>query len=337
MITRRDRIVVGVFVLATLALLLGFLAVLWGMKASQKYKRYYVYTDSSVAGLSVSAAVKYLGVDAGRVDKMEWDNSTPPKVKITLAVFETTPVKDDTKAQLTAQGITGIQFIELIRGASDKDLPPGEEIGFLPSKLTDIVAKIDRLSGAVDLFFGENKDKLALTIDHANTFLETSTRSVATLASQVEVVLEENRASIRQLLDKARSTVDDASRIAAEVNDRRMVEELSKTLASARQAIDDLDGVVKEIHAQVANDRIGEVVADVRSASQAATRAASEAQAVLARSGGQLQDDLTEAGRTLEELKRTVGAVRQLTREVNERPALLIRDLTQPRREVRDK
>ena len=330
MITRRDRIAVGIFVLAIVGLLAAFLLSLGVLKASKHYKRYYVYTESSVAGLSPSSTVKYLGVDKGNVEKMDLDDSKPPKVKITLALNDDTPVKIDTKAQLTAQGITGIQFVELIRGESADDLKEGSTIPFKQSALTDIVTKIDRLSGSIDTFFGENKAKLAKTIDDADTFLVTTTGSIARLSSQVDVLVQENRVSIRELLDRSRALVDDASRVMADVNDRHMVEEVQKTLADARTAIGDLDKTINDVHEQLLQARVGDTIAEVRSA-------ASNASELLAETKGHISDDLQETGRVLEELRHTVASIKQLAREVGARPSLLLRDLEQPRRKVEDK
>ncbi|MEZ0230998.1 MAG: MlaD family protein [Planctomycetota bacterium] len=330
MITQRDRVVVGLFVLATAGILITFLAILWGVRASQRYKRYYVSTETSVAGLTPSSSVKYLGVDAGRVEKMEFDSSIPPKVRITLAVFENAPIMSDTMAQLTPQGITGIQFIELIRGKSDKELAPESEIKFIQSKFTDIVAKVDDLSGAINIFFGENKNKISTTIDNANTFLETSTKSVASLSSRIEVMLDENRVALRELIARARVAVDDTSRIVADVHDKRLVDDASATIADARKAIQELEATVKDVRGQLGPNRIGDAIADVRSTAQSANT-------LLTRASGRVEDDLAETGRLIEELRRTVASVKQLAREVSTRPSLLVRDLEQDRREVRDK
>ncbi len=278
----------------------------------------------------MSAGVKYLGVDEGRVEKMELDDSSPPKVKLTLAVFEDTPIKEDTTAQLTPQGITGIQFIELIRGQSARDLPAGSEIKFTQSKLTDIVAKIDRLSGAVDEFFGTNKEKLSRALDQTNEFLATSTHAIAALETRVEAVIDENRVSIHDLIVRARAATDDVSRMAAEVQDRHLVEDVSRTLGDARKAIQDLDAAVEDIRAQVAAARLPDTIAQVHSTARTADE-------LLAGASGRLQDDLAEASRVLDELQRTAASVKQLSHEVGERPALLLRDLEQPRRKVVDK
>jgi phospholipid/cholesterol/gamma-HCH transport system substrate-binding protein len=274
--------------------------------------------------------VKYLGVDAGRVGKMEFDNSTPPKVRITLEVFEATPVKKDTTAQLTAQGITGIQFIELIRGKSDEDLTPESEIRFQQSKLTDIVAKLDNISAAVDMFLGANKDKLSKTIDNANTLLETSTNSIATLTSRLTAMLDENQKPLHELLEKARIAVDDASRIVADVHDKHLVDDLQGTLADARKAIQDLDGAVKDVRGQLAGNTLGDAIADVRSTTKAAND-------LVTRASGRIEDDLAETARLLEELRKAAANVKQLAREVSGRPALLLRDLEQERRAVKDR
>jgi phospholipid/cholesterol/gamma-HCH transport system substrate-binding protein len=342
-ITRRDRVVVGLFVVGTSAILVSFLGLLWGIQASTKMKRYYLVTDSSVSGLTKSAAVKYLGVDAGKVEKMEFDDSTPPKVKITLAVSENTPVKEDTQAQLTPVGITGIQIIELVRGASKKDLPPGREIPYLPSKLTDIITKFDRLSGAVDVFFGENKDKLAHTIDNVNTLLETATAAVSSsqaaldrISRRVDDLLDE-KGTLHEVLARASAAIDDAGKLVREANDKHAIDEVLGALADTRKAIGDLDRAVNDIRGQLGQTGVADTIADVRSTARAATEAASAARDLVQKAGGGAQDDLEAAGRLLEQLRRTVRDVEQLSHEVRERPALLVRDLEQPHRKVVDK
>lgn len=344
MITRRDKVVVGIFVFASGALLATFLGVLWGINASKPYKRYRIVTDQSVSGLSPSSAVKYLGVDAGKVERMELDDSTPPKVCLTIAVMVNTPIKKDTKAQLTPVGITGLQTIELVRGTSSEELAPGSEIPYVPSKFTDIVTKVDRLSGAVDVFFGENKEKISQALDNANRLLTTTTASVEStqrtldaLASRVNGLLDENRQSIRDVLERSRATLDDVSKLARKLEDRNAADEVLGAVADARRAINDLDATVRELRTQLGPTGVSDAVADVRSTARAAADAATAARELVQRVGGRVEDDLDATGRVLDQLTRTARGLEDLSREVKERPSLLLRDLERRRREVVDK
>jgi len=101
-ISKQDKVWVGVFVAATLAILVAFLGALWGIRASKHYKRFHILTKDSVGGLSPSAPVKYLGVDTGRVEKMEIEDNEggdePPKIRITIAVTEGDAGQDGPRA-----------------------------------------------------------------------------------------------------------------------------------------------------------------------------------------------------------------------------------------------
>ena len=107
--------------------------------------------------------------------------------------------------------------------------------------------------------------------------------------------------------------------------------------SDTRKAINDLDLLVRDVRAQVGPGELAATVADVRSTARAATDATKEAKALLARVGGRVEDDLESTGRVLEELRKTVSSIEQLSREVKERPTLLLRDLERQRREVPDR
>ena len=111
---------VGAFVLVLGAVLV--VAVLWlaaGGSLQKKHEIYLAMMDESVAGLSVSAPVKYNGVDVGKVKDIRLQQGNPERVELLFAIQRGTPVKTDTVATLKSQGLTGIAYVELSGGTRE--------------------------------------------------------------------------------------------------------------------------------------------------------------------------------------------------------------------------
>jgi phospholipid/cholesterol/gamma-HCH transport system substrate-binding protein len=110
--------VVGVFVLVLSAALIG--GVLWlssGRSYGTSYDLYQTYMKESVAGLNLNAPVRYRGVDVGRVKRIGLAPGNVEQVQVTLAIERGTPIKVDTVAILSTQGLTGIAFVDLTGGS----------------------------------------------------------------------------------------------------------------------------------------------------------------------------------------------------------------------------
>ncbi len=110
--------VVGIFVLVLGAALIG--GVLW-LSSSRSYvtsyDTYLTYIKESVAGLNLNAPVRYRGVEVGRVTKIALAPGNVEQVEVRLAIESGTPIKVDTVAILSTQGVTGIAFVDLTGGS----------------------------------------------------------------------------------------------------------------------------------------------------------------------------------------------------------------------------
>lgn len=143
---------VGFFVIVLSAI--GIIIALWlSVGIGRKpHTNYTLYMEESVAGLSLSAPVKYNGVDVGAVKKITIDPTDPERVVIIIAIAPTTPINTATRATLNMQGVTGIAYIEL--SGSNPNAPPltiqpGQQypiIATAPSLLFRMDVAIDRLS-----------------------------------------------------------------------------------------------------------------------------------------------------------------------------------------------
>ncbi|MEO8526064.1 MAG: MlaD family protein, partial [Caldimonas sp.] len=166
---------VGVFVLGLGAALV--VAVLWlaaGISTQKKYDPYQSIIKESVAGLSIAAPVKYLGVDVGKVSGIAIDPQNSRQVLLKFQIEHGTPVKQDTEAVLKSQGLTGISYVELSGGSVGSapllatDEVPVPLIRSKPSLsarledvLTTVLANVNRTSANVDAVFdAENRTAL---------------------------------------------------------------------------------------------------------------------------------------------------------------------------------
>jgi phospholipid/cholesterol/gamma-HCH transport system substrate-binding protein len=106
---------VGAFVV--LVTVMAVLFVYWYSDAREHrdYQRYEVYFEGSVSGLERGAAVRYLGVDIGRVVAMNIDKRNASRVQVLVDIDSSAPVSSKTIAELSLQGVTGLLYMDLIQ------------------------------------------------------------------------------------------------------------------------------------------------------------------------------------------------------------------------------
>ena len=88
-----------------------------GRTAGKEYDSYLVYLTESVSGLNRQAPVKYRGVVVGLVREIALDPEELERVRVMLAIERGMPIKQDTVAMLSTQGLTGIAYLDLRAGA----------------------------------------------------------------------------------------------------------------------------------------------------------------------------------------------------------------------------
>jgi len=87
----------------------------------EKTRKYNIYFNESVLGLNIDAPVKYRGISVGKVTHLRINPKNSEQVEVQVTILNSTPVKESTVARLTAQGITGLTYINLTLG---KDSAP---------------------------------------------------------------------------------------------------------------------------------------------------------------------------------------------------------------------
>src|SRR5208282_3859602 len=102
----------GLFIIG-FSIAAAFFAVWLGSTGRHDDVLYRIHFPDSVSGLAVGDPVKYRGVDVGTVKSLIVDPVDSRLVRVDVRLRKETPVKTDTRASLTLQGITGVVYIEL--------------------------------------------------------------------------------------------------------------------------------------------------------------------------------------------------------------------------------
>src|SRR5712692_10928505 len=168
--TRAHHIVVGAFVIA---LLTGvFMSVIWlaGAQFQREGKIYDIYFRGSVSGLNEGAPVRYKGVQIGRVLSIRLDPDNVERIRVRIEVDAATPIKEDAVAELEAQGITGLAFVQITGGSNaSPDVQKREDkrypiIASKPSRLEEVFISAPELLKRATLV----ADRLLLVLSDAN-------------------------------------------------------------------------------------------------------------------------------------------------------------------------
>ena len=196
---------VGAFVIVLTAALIG--GILWlsaGMHRAD-YQYYVAYVTESVSGLNVNAPVKYRGVDVGVVREIGLRPGNPEQVRLLMAIERFTPVKEDTVAILSVQGLTGIAFIDLTGGSQRSPLLEarrGEAYPVIPTG-PSLLARLDTAASQMFTNIERVSDSLSALVDEQNqqAFRETL-QSIRAFTARLEQVLnEQNAQQLEESLD----------------------------------------------------------------------------------------------------------------------------------------
>lgn len=198
MITRAEKIRLGIFLGVTLIILVGTIGTLVGIKIFSPKDVYYAPFTVSVSGLEIGAPVKLSGVRVGMVEDIYIEPEDITKVMVVLSLREGTPVKEDMAATMEIQGITGLKFIDLKGGSIDSPLlSPGSELKTaggiveeLTGKATDIAYKIELLiNNLMKITDASNQERLVSILETTDSLLKNA-----------DETLTENRESINHSL-----------------------------------------------------------------------------------------------------------------------------------------
>jgi phospholipid/cholesterol/gamma-HCH transport system substrate-binding protein len=274
--------------LFTIVLLLAIAAAAFLFNVDRSVRvPYDLIARTNVTGLFADAAVRYRGLDVGKVQSIKFDPSHPGQILVRILVDTRAPITHSTFGSLGFQGVTGIAFIQL--DDTGRDLRP------LPSSI-HAVAQLPMRPGLLDQLQQRGDvllRKLEKVADDVNNVLspemvdqlhgtaasiQKAADGVATLTQQLAPVTGKLPATIDQL-DR---TLASTNQLITSLNRPNGPFEmnLNKVGTAAQQAGDALtsmNGTLQDLSSRVGYDtlpRVNSLAEDVRSAARSVDRAA---------------------------------------------------------------
>ncbi|HUL29647.1 MAG TPA: MlaD family protein [Thermodesulfobacteriota bacterium] len=320
MARRTSKFTIGLFV--TLGILIGLIAVVW-LGASRYFEKgatYATYFDESVQGLQLDSAVKYRGVEIGRVEKIRVapDNRL---IEVIMKINLRGELERDNVAQLKAAGITGIVFVELDRKESDKpDLSPritfASEYPILSSKPSDIKQLLTGIDNVIQSLNKIDTQGISDQIKSTLKELGSVVASVNGVVGSVEKSLGAGK--LEEAVSEAKNTLLKVQNLVSEVQGDLQAMNLGKTGANIENATARLNQVMNS----------GEIEALLSEVKDAAKRMNQLVEGLDKRSLA-ITNDIKA---TSENLKRASESLEMLTERVYASPSDLLFGEPPPRR-----
>ncbi len=224
---KAHALVAGIFVLVVSVLLVVLAA--WLTRDTGQRDTYEISTRESITGLQSQAAVRYRGVDVGKVSAISFDPKAQGNVLVRLEVDHEAPVTTDTFATLSYQGVTGLAFIQLDdsgqpakRLVSDGSQPP--RIPLRPGLLAKLTAKgeaildkVDQVAGRLNDLLGDaNQKRVSTALDNLGNAAADASRLTQRLDTTMEKRLDPALTDAAVAMRSVKKTADEVDKTAAD-------------------------------------------------------------------------------------------------------------------------
>lgn len=254
--TRANYALIGLFTILVIAAGFGFVWWFAVTDTGQARRDLRVVFSGSISGLSKGSAVLFNGLRVGEVTDIRLLPEDPRRVVARIAVDAETPLRQDTKARLEYQGLTGIAQVSLSGG--DPGAPPlvaapnepgptiyAERSDFqdLMESARNIAQRADEVLVKIDRVVGQNEAAITATIRNAERFSKALGDNAPGIDNFLAQVGEAAK-SIGPLAQKLETLSDNVNRIVAAIepgsvaNTLNNVEAFTRTLADSREEID---------------------------------------------------------------------------------------------------
>jgi len=311
--TRTQKFRLGIFITIASLILVGLIAFFTAQHFLEKSNTYYVsYQDVSVGGLEVGSPVKYLGIKVGNISDIKIDPNDVNSIIVELELDPTTPVKEDTKANIVARGITGLKTIEIRGGTNEAEsLEPGEFIKPGSSATAEITGKAEVIAEKAELVLNnlqrfsrpENMKKFTDVADEISSFVQ---RAELTMA-RVDTIVIENR-------DTLNATIETAYKVAGS---------LDKSLVGINRLVN--NDTIKNIlvNTQEFSDALNDI--NLKVLVQDLSELVRQTQVLLNNADSDINQGTQDLRRNLELLKYTLENLNEASRKINSNPSILLR------------
>lgn len=297
--TKAHHVLVGFFTLVVVLAMMGFAVWLGRPGGDVRQNMYDIVFDEAVTGLTKGSTVEFNGIKVGDIYGLRLDTKDPRHVIARVRVDANAPVRTDTQARLVQTSVTGPTVIRLTSG----DAPDSKPLQSSDNSVPVIIAKPSPLS------------KLLTSGEDVAYNLNLVVMQMRNLFSP------ENMANIQRTLDNVAKTTDTLA--AERENMGKTLRELAQASTQANKALADAASIMRSGK--------GMMDQEVRGSVQSAQRAMDHleqtmqtVQQVVDNNHGALDSGLhgvSEVGPALTELRDTLGSLKMISRQLEERPA----------------
>ena len=312
--SKTEQTLVGVFVLACAALLIGTIFAMSGAfgRNTKTYHAYFAFAGWLEPGMTVRYSG---GPKVGRVEKVGIDPRNVSRMDITFSVQSDLPVKTDSLVKIMSTTPLGDNHLEIFPGtpqaseASNGALLPSQayiDLNSLLAQLNDLAPQAQQLLIQLSDRAGELKE----TVTRVNALLSAPNRAnlSATLAN-TSGLLEENRPQIKSTLQNLNGGSQKLE---------PLLDDLRRTSADTNKALNNV------------NSLIGENRPDLRQAIGELRRSLTTVTDVTGRLDQTLDVNSENIDELLDNLRQATENLNEFTATIKNRPASLIRSTNPP-------
>lgn len=262
---------------------------------------YVLHTRGNVAGLNAQAPVRYRGVEVGKVETIDFDTADPRVILVGISVRSGTPLTRGTYAQLAAQGVTGLSYVQLNDDATSRELrdpsdPAASRIELRASffdRVSDSGEQlIVRMAALTDQLANWLSDDSRLQVKQTLSAFEHAAKSVSELAQGMQPGVK----ALPELADRA-----------------------GATLRGADTLMSDTRGLIASVSGRVAAiDKVAASAERIDASIRQASGAAAELGMLASR------DTLPRFNVLLEEIARTTRGLERMLDDLSANPQSLV-------------
>jgi len=188
--TRANYTLIGLFTLAVVVGVFGFVYWFQSLGGHTERSYYRVVFSGSVGGLRTGGSVLFNGLRVGEVAQLKLDPARPDQVTALIAIDKGVAIREDTQVSIEFQGLTGIAAVGLTGGTPSKPTLGGtkENPAVLPGNraLTqDLTTGAREVLARLDNFIAENQTVFSASLKNIETF----TAALARNSERVDHIL----------------------------------------------------------------------------------------------------------------------------------------------------
>ena len=217
----RTEVTAGLMVLASVAVLAGFVVVIENLRAEPEYKTLYARFTSTV-GLNANAMIRFGGLEVGKVASVTCDPEDQSQILLELKVDPKTPINESSRATIEQTTLTAEKHLEISTGTKEAVLIPAEgNVQVINSGYGFIdIPNVDGLVGGSEMLIADLRDFIGVEAAKKNEAEgKGELASIERLAADVRALL-----GMKEALERSKADGTEPMNVA------KLTEDLGKIL-----------------------------------------------------------------------------------------------------------